>query len=92
MIYSEGGAKNPTKNIPVDKSLRKVFCINDEEVLKLAQWAAIIEDHYSKEAGHFKPWTWNGPRTVRRVTSTSFRHARRPFSPKKITQFWRTMS
>ncbi|MBN2306371.1 phosphoenolpyruvate synthase, partial [Candidatus Peregrinibacteria bacterium] len=55
MIYSEGGSKSPTKNVPVDKNMRKVFCINDNEVLKLAQWAAIIEDHYSKEAGHFKP-------------------------------------
>lgn len=55
MIYSEGGSKSPTKNIPVDKNLRKVFCVTDEEVLQLARWAAIIEDHYSKEAGHFKP-------------------------------------
>ncbi|MBU0727756.1 phosphoenolpyruvate synthase, partial [Patescibacteria group bacterium] len=55
MIYSEGGAKSPVKNVPVDNSMRRKFCINDNEVLKLAQWAAIIEDHYSKEAGHFKP-------------------------------------
>jgi pyruvate,water dikinase len=55
MIYSEGGAKTPTKNVPVDKNMRQVFCINDEEVLQLAKWAAVIEDHYSKEAGHFKP-------------------------------------
>jgi len=55
MIYSEGGSKSPTRNVPVDKNMRKVFCINDEEVLQLARWAAIIEDHYSAEAGHFKP-------------------------------------
>ncbi|MBU0706110.1 phosphoenolpyruvate synthase [Patescibacteria group bacterium] len=55
MIYSEGGSKSPTRNVPVDKNMRKVFCINDEEVLQLARWAAIIEDHYSKEAGYFKP-------------------------------------
>jgi len=55
MIYSEGGAKSPVKNVPVDKNKRKVFCISDDEVLKLAKWATIIEDHYSKEAGHFKP-------------------------------------
>lgn len=55
MIYSEGGAKSPTRNVPVDKNMRKVFCINDAEVLQLARWAAIIEDHYSKEAGYFKP-------------------------------------
>ena len=55
MIYSEGGSKNPVKNIPVDKNLRRNFCITDKEVLKLAEWACIIEDHYSKEAGYFKP-------------------------------------
>ena len=55
MVYSEGGAKSPTKNIPVDKAMRRKFCVTDDEVLTLAKWAAIIEDHYSKEAGHFKP-------------------------------------
>ncbi|MBU0577261.1 phosphoenolpyruvate synthase [Patescibacteria group bacterium] len=55
MIYSEGGAKSPTKNIPVDKAMRRRFCIDDKDVLKLADWACIIEDHYSKEAGYFKP-------------------------------------
>ncbi len=55
MIYSAGGAKSPTRNVPVDKNMRKEFCINDDEVLQLAKWAAIIEDHYSAEAGHFKP-------------------------------------
>ncbi len=55
MIYSEGGAKSPTKNVPVEKSMREKFCLTDAEVLKLAEWAAVIEDHYSKEAGHFKP-------------------------------------
>ncbi len=55
MIYSEGGAKSPVRNVPVDKNMRKTFSINDDEVLQLARWASIIEDHYSKEAGHFKP-------------------------------------
>jgi pyruvate,water dikinase len=55
MIYSEEGSKHSTKNVPVNKEARNHFCITDEEVLKLAEWAVIIEDHYSKEAGHFKP-------------------------------------
>jgi len=55
MVYSEGGAKSPTKNVPVDKAMRKKFCITDDEALTLAKWACIIEDHYSEEAGHFKP-------------------------------------
>lgn len=55
MIYSEGGSKSPVKNVPVDKSEQSKFSINDKEVLKLAEWAIIIEDYYSKEAGYFKP-------------------------------------
>jgi pyruvate,water dikinase len=55
MIYSEGGAKSPVKNIPVEDTDRNLFCLKDDEVLQLAKWACIIEDHYSKEVGHFKP-------------------------------------
>lgn len=55
MIYSSGGSKSPVKNIPVSEKERRQYCITDAEVLELARWAAIIEDHYSKEAGHFKP-------------------------------------
>jgi len=55
MIYSANGTKSTTKNIPVKRNDRERFCITDDEVLKLAEWGAIIEDHYSKEAGHFKP-------------------------------------
>ena len=55
MIYSEGGSKSPVKNIPVPKTEREKFCISDSEILKLAEWACIIEDHYSKDIGHFKP-------------------------------------
>ena len=53
MIYSTG--KNPTKDVPVPKSERDQFSITDKEVMQLAKWSIIIEDHYSKKAGHFKP-------------------------------------
>jgi pyruvate, water dikinase len=55
MVYSENLTKSSTKNVPVNKAMRKKFCITDKEVLILAEWACVIEDHYSKEAGHFKP-------------------------------------
>ena len=55
MVYSHGGSKSPVKNVPVPKKERGQFSITDEEVLQLARWAAIIEDHYSKEANYFKP-------------------------------------
>ena len=54
MIYSREGNK-PTKNVHVELADRKRFCLSDEEVLTLARWAVIIEDHYSEKAGHFKP-------------------------------------
>ena len=54
MIYNEGGTK-PTKIVNVDKSDQKKFSVSDDEVLKLAEWACIIEDHYSGKAGYFKP-------------------------------------
>jgi len=55
MIYAVGGSKSPVKTVPVPKVDRERFCITDDEVLTLAKWAAIIEDHYSHESGHFKP-------------------------------------
>ena len=54
MIYAVGGTKS-VKNVPVAQGDRKRFAITDPEILQLARWASIIEDHYSKEAGHFKP-------------------------------------
>ncbi|MFP4117990.1 MAG: phosphoenolpyruvate synthase [Candidatus Woesearchaeota archaeon] len=54
MIYNEGGTK-PTKIVNVDKNDQHKFAITQDEVLKLAEWACIIEDHYSGKAGYFKP-------------------------------------
>jgi len=54
MIYSTHGT-TPTKNVPVPAEERKKFVITEDEILTLAQWTCIIEDHYSKKAGHFKP-------------------------------------
>ena len=47
MIYNPKGP-NPVKNIPVPKAQRNQFCITDIEILKLAKWAVIIEEHYNK--------------------------------------------
>ncbi|MFW6378902.1 MAG: phosphoenolpyruvate synthase [Nanoarchaeota archaeon] len=54
MIYDLGGNKT-TKNVNVDITHRRQFCISDDEVLMLAKWAQAIEDHYSRQAGHLKP-------------------------------------
>ncbi len=47
MIYNSKGPK-PVKNIPVSETLRHSFCITDEEILTLARWTVIIEEHYNK--------------------------------------------
>ena len=44
MVYSEKG----TINKEVSKEDRRKFIINDDEIIKLAKWATIIEDHYKK--------------------------------------------
>jgi len=46
MIYStEGDAK--TKDLPVPQKERDSYILQDEEILQLARWAVIIEDHYT---------------------------------------------
>ncbi|MBU2612410.1 MAG: phosphoenolpyruvate synthase [Nanoarchaeota archaeon] len=47
MIYSRN-YKKPVKNIDVPKNMRKKFSINDEEIIKLAKWTVLIEEHYKK--------------------------------------------
>jgi len=54
MVYSTRG-KAPIKNIPVSKGKREQYCLTEKEILQLAKWGAIIEDHYTKKAGHYKP-------------------------------------
>jgi pyruvate,water dikinase len=55
MIYSKKKGLESTETKPVPKAQRGVFCITDDEIITLAKWACIIEDHYSAEAGYFKP-------------------------------------
>lgn len=55
MVYSLGGSKATTKNIETSKTEREKYVLSDKEILTLARWGVIIEEHYSKKAGHFKP-------------------------------------
>ncbi|MCB2184177.1 MAG: phosphoenolpyruvate synthase [Desulfobulbaceae bacterium] len=47
MIYSTKKAET-TRNVAASKKEQESFVLNDEEVMKLASWAAIIENHYDK--------------------------------------------
>ncbi len=55
MVYSEGGAKQTTRNVPTPEADRQQFCVSDEEVLVLADYAIKVENHYSQKAGHPMP-------------------------------------
>jgi len=47
MIYT-ANPKLPTKNIATTKKERESFVLNNEEILSLAKWSMIVEDHYKK--------------------------------------------
>jgi pyruvate,water dikinase len=54
LVYDVGGSKM-TKNVPVPPDDRRRFAISDDDILKLAEWACIIEDHYSQKRGQPTP-------------------------------------
>jgi len=47
MIYTDNPG-TPVKNIATTKEEQHGFAITDDEILTLAKWACIIEDHYKK--------------------------------------------
>jgi pyruvate,water dikinase len=50
LVYDVGGGKM-VKNMPVPPEDRARFAITDEEILALARWACLVEDHYSAKKG-----------------------------------------
>ena len=54
LVYDIGGGKM-VKNVPVPAGDRVKFAASDEEILQLARWACIIEDHYSARRGRPTP-------------------------------------
>ena len=48
MIYVEGETKHTTRNVPTPKADRERYCIADEDVLELADYAIKIERHYGR--------------------------------------------
>lgn len=55
MVYSEGEGREATRNVPTPKEDQRRFCIDDTEVLELADYAVRIEEHYSARAGRDMP-------------------------------------
>lgn len=54
LIYDTGGGKM-VKNVPVPPGDRAKLALSDDEVLELARWACIVEDHYSAKRGQHAP-------------------------------------
>jgi len=47
MIYANDGDR-PTRNVPTSKAERSAFVLGDDEILALARWACVIENHYGR--------------------------------------------
>ncbi len=89
LIYSTRGGKS-TRAVPVPAEDRRRFSLTDDEVLALARWGCLIEEHYSARAGSPTPmdveWAKDGisgelfvvqarPETV---------HAKRPTAVREV--------
>ncbi|MGC8942458.1 MAG: PEP/pyruvate-binding domain-containing protein, partial [Sulfurihydrogenibium sp.] len=53
MVYGVGGERTKIVNVPISE--QKQFALTDDEILKLARWGIIIEEHYSKKNGRWTP-------------------------------------
>jgi pyruvate,water dikinase len=53
LVYGQG--TRTTRSEATPEADRRQFCLGDEEVLTLARWACVIEDHYSEVAGREMP-------------------------------------
>jgi len=53
LVYGQGTRTTRSEATPDED--RKRFCLADVDVLTLARWSCLIEEHYSKIAGHSQP-------------------------------------
>ncbi len=55
MVYAADRTHGGTRNVPTPSRDRRRFCLTDDEVFTLAQYALTVEQHYSGQAGHDVP-------------------------------------
>jgi pyruvate, water dikinase len=53
LVYADGSKATRSEPTPAEERAR--FCLTDDDVLTLARWGCLIEDHYSALAGHPRP-------------------------------------
>jgi pyruvate, water dikinase len=54
LVYDTGGGRM-VRNVPVSAEDRAKLCLTDDEVLQLARWACVVEDHYAAKRGVASP-------------------------------------
>ncbi len=54
LVYDVGGDRR-VNNVPVPPGDRARFALAEDDILQLARWACVIEDHYSAKHGHPQP-------------------------------------
>ncbi|MEW5848735.1 MAG: phosphoenolpyruvate synthase [Myxococcota bacterium] len=54
VVYDVGGTRM-VKNVPVPPEDRTRYALSDDDILTLARWACIIEEHYSRLRGQPTP-------------------------------------
>jgi pyruvate,water dikinase len=54
LVYATRGGRS-TRIVPVPEEDRDRFSLSDDDVLALARWGCLIEDHYSTKAGRLVP-------------------------------------
>jgi pyruvate, water dikinase len=50
LVYEEGGTRQ-TRSVPVSGEDRERFVLPDDDILMLARWAVLVEEHYSRLRG-----------------------------------------
>lgn len=54
LVYAEGGSRF-TRSVPVGTADRVRSVLSNDEILELARWACLVEEHYSKVNGRPTP-------------------------------------
>ncbi len=54
LVYEEGGSRL-VRSVSVPEEERSRFVLDEDEILTLAQWAVLVEDHYARRRGADSP-------------------------------------
>jgi pyruvate,water dikinase len=54
LVYESGGSRS-TRSVPVAEAERAAFVLSEDEILTLARWACVIEEHYGAARGVATP-------------------------------------